>query len=405
MFGIMLCSVHNYSLGVMIAPLEREFGWPRAEISAGFFIISCIALVAAPIIGIGVDRLGPRRIGLLGVLLFCAALAFVSTAGPDILSWWARWALLGVASMFILPTVWTAAINSLYSKNRGKALAIALCGTSLGATFMPAVTNMMVEAWGWRQAYVGLAVGGFLVMMPLSFFFFRGATDRGRAQQVRPDLAAFPGYSAREGMATATFVKLAVAILVFSVASCALTSNAVPVLISHGFDGASAAWVAGLIGIGSLIGRLGGGVLLDWLDAKKVAAGSVLAPVVTVALMLAFPGEVWPAALACFVLGLSVGTELDACAYLAARHFGMRSFGTLFGSLNGLMLFANGFAPFASNYVYDQTKSYDPVLWAVIPLCLLTALLFLALGRYPSFDASGQDRSIIPPTPEAAPVA
>jgi hypothetical protein len=116
-----------------------------------------------------------------------------------------------------------------------------------------------------------------------------------------------------------------------------------------------------------------------------------LAPVVTVILLLAFPGQSWAAGLACFVLGLSIGTEVDACAYLAARHFGMRSFGALFGTINGLLLFGTGFAPLASNHVYDVVKSYDPVLWSLIPLCLLTAALFLALGRYPDFVTPGAD--------------
>lgn len=56
-----------------------------------------------------------------------------------------------------------------------------------------------------------------------------------------------------------------------------------------------------------------------------------------------------PSSIACAVLGLSVGTEVDACAYLVARHFGMRSFGAMFGTINGLLLFTNGVAPLLSN--------------------------------------------------------
>lgn len=387
--GIMLASVQGYTLGVMIGPVEQEFGWPRAQIASGSFIIACIALIVAPLVGMGVDRVGPRRIALYGVIFYCAALAFVSTASSDILSWWLRWAIVGFANMMILPTVWTAAINSVFRKNRGKALGIALCGTSLGALFVPFLTNMMVEAWGWRYAYVGLAVAGILLLLPLTFFLFRDTRGRGNGSSAM-SMAAY-GYSAREGYATPAFVKLAAGAFLFSIASCALTTNGVPVLIAQGFDSGAAAAVVGLIGMGSIIGRLGGGVLLDQFDAKKVAACSVLAPVVTVILLLSFPGVSWAAGAACFVLGLSIGTEVDACAYLAARHFGMRSFGTLFGTINGLLLFGTGFAPLASNHVYDMVKSYDPVLWSLIPLCVLTALLFLALGRYPSFADAGSE--------------
>ena len=64
----------------------------------------------------------------------------------------------------------------------------------------------------------------------------------------------------------------------------------------------------------------------------------VLAPALTITASgehAAFPGT------------LSIGTEVDACAYLAARHFGMRSFGTLFVAINGLLLFGTGFSPLA----------------------------------------------------------
>ena len=106
--------------------------------------------------------------------------------------------------------------------------------------------------------------------------------------------------------------------------------------------------------------------------------------------------------MACLVLGLSIGTEVDACAYLAARHFGMRSFGTLFGAINGLLLFGTGFSPLASNYVYDVTKSYNPVLWSLIPLCVTAALLFLALGRYPVLPGVPNEARSVGPGEQSA---
>lgn len=385
--GITLVSVHTYSLGVMIGPLEQEFGWSRTQISVGSLIIAFIALLIGPLVGIGIDRYGPRRIGLLGVLFYCIALAAVATTSRDISSWWVRWIVLGIASMFIMPTVWTAAINGFFDKSRGMALAIALCGTGVAAAFVPSLSHSLIEGYGWRGAYVGLAATCFLATAPLIYFFFRGPADHqpgvGRPDGGRPTMLV--GLSAREGLTSPSFLKLAGAALIFAVAASTLTANAVPVLLAQGFERATAAAMAGLIGVGSIIGRLCGGYLLDRLDAKKVAAASVIAPVVTVTIFLTLPGALWPAAIGCFVLGLSVGTELDACAYLAARYFGMRSFGTLFGTINGLLLFGNGVAPVAANYVYDVTDSYHLVLMAISPACVLAAVLFALLGRYPDF--------------------
>ncbi|MET0588363.1 MAG: MFS transporter, partial [Novosphingobium sp.] len=205
-----------------------------------------------------------------------------------------------------------------------------------------------------------------------------------------------------EGVRSPRFIKLAAAATVFSVAICALTANAVPVLLGEGLDRTTAAATAGLIGIGSIIGRLGGGVLLDRFNAAAVAACSVLTPIITVAILLFTQDSAIASGIAFFVLGLSVGTELDACAYLAARHFGMRSFGALFGAVNGLLLFGAGVAPLLANHVYDLTRSYDIVLWAIIPACILTAVLFLALGPYPSFDGDVEQEAPANAEPEPA---
>ncbi|MDE8650997.1 MFS transporter [Novosphingobium album (ex Liu et al. 2023)] len=381
--GIMLAAVNGYSLGVIMGPLEREFGWSRTEISMGPMIIAMMGLVGAPVAGIAIDRFGPRRIAAIGVVAFCGALALLSRAGPDIWSWWLHWALLGVASMLLVTTVWAAALNSLFSVHRGKALAFALCGTGLSAAVTPLATSALVTEYGWRGAYIGLAVIGGVIVFPLVLLFFRAARDT----VVHDAAVEITGFDVREGLAAPSFRKLAAAVLLFAVSSIALTVNAVPVLDSQGFDTATAAWLAGLIGIGSIVGRLGGGFLLDRFDAKKVAAAAAVSPVVTALLLTLFPGSVGPVAVAALFLGLSAGTEVDACGYLAARHLGMRKFGTLFGMINGVVLFGSGAAPVAANYIYDVTGTYHLLLIAVVPVSLVAAMLFASLGRYPDWSA------------------
>ena len=388
--GISLVSVHSYSLGVMVVPLEQEFGWPRAEITMGNLIISAISMVLAPFIGNVIDRLGPRPVALFGVAAYCVMLASLSTVTSNIWSWWWHWAALGLASSIILPTVWLAAINGLFFKHRGKALAIALLGTGLSAAFVPAFANALIQWRGWRGAYIAMAVTMATVVMALVLSFFYGASDRRKRQPELP-VPRPTGLTVRDGFASPAFIKLAAGVFMFGITSLALTVNAVPVLMSVGFDGAGAAKIAGLIGIGSIAGRLGGGFLLDWFDAKKVAAVSVMVPIGTVSLLLFVPESSYAAGLALLMLGVSLGAEVDACSYLSARHFGMRSFGTLFGAINGVVVFGSGLAPVIANYVYDHLKTYDPVLWATIPLCLFAAVLFLSLGEYPDLDAAEED--------------
>lgn len=383
--GITLCSAHGYTLGVMIAPLEAAFGWSRAAITGGLLIISIVAIIAAPFAGRLADRFGPRRVALAGVPLFCLAFGLLATANGNIWGWWGLWLFLGLGNMLILPTIWTSAINSRFDANRGKALAFALCGTGLAAFILPPVTTRLIAAYGWQHAYVVLACAGLLIVLPLTWLWFHSAAS----QPAQSAIAGAPGRGVlRAEMLSPRFLKLLGASTVFSVAICALTTNATPVLRGMGHSAIAAADTAALMGFGSVVGRIGGGFLLDRFDARKVAAISVAAPVVTALLLLWGGEDRLIASAACLFLGLAIGAEVDACAYLAARHFGLANFGALFGTINGLMLFGNGLAPFAANYVFDVTGSYDSVLWAQIPACLLAAALFLALGRYP--DEAGR---------------
>lgn len=383
--GMMLVSVHGYSLGVMMGPLEREFGWSRAEISGGNMIIAIVTLLLSPWVGAAIDRLGPRRVAIVGVTAYTLLLSWFATVTSDITSWWLRWGVMGFASSIIMATVWATAINSRFVKNRGKALAIMLLGTGLSATFVPALTNALIDQLGWRNAYLALAAifGGIELLLVLAFFFGAGENRGERSGADRTAPAA--GMTARDGLRSPAFRKLGLGVFVFGVTCLALTVNAVPVLEARGLGRGEAAAIAGLLGIGSILGRLGGGFLLDRFDAARVAAVSVTMPILSIVLLLALPGSDLAAGAAMLLLGLALGTEVDACSYLSARHFGMRAFGSLFGTINGFVVFGTGIAPVAANYVYDLAGSYDPVLWATAPLCAFAALLFLSLGPYPDF--------------------
>lgn len=391
--GITLCSTHGYTIGVLIAPLEAAYGWSRAGITGGLLIISLFAVVAAPLAGRLADRVGARKVALAGVPLFCVAFGLLATANGDIRQWWALWLLLAVGNMCILPTIWASAINRLFDRNRGMALAFALCGTGLAAFILPPLTARLIIHFGWKGAVELLAAGGFAIVFPLTVFGFLSPVRAGAAEapRVTPAQSAQSAGLLRGAFLSARFWKLMGASTVFSVTICALTTNAVPVLCGLGHSALAAADTAALMGFGSITGRICGGFLLDRLDAKKVAACSVAAPVITALLLLLAGSDRLVASAACLILGLAIGAEVDACAYLAARHFGMKNFGTLFGAINGLMLLGNGIAPFAANYVYDVTHSYAPVLWAQIPTCLIAAALFLSLRSYPEREADVAD--------------
>ncbi len=387
--GMMLCSMPSYSIGVFIPALEAEYGWKRAQIASGLIFCAVVCTLLGPVVGMAVDRFGPRRVGLLGAIAFITAFALLSATGPTLASWWALWTLVALAVVFVTPTVWTSAVASLFTTSRGLALAATLCGSALAAGVMPILSTLLIANFGWRVAYLGLAGCAAVLTLPAIALMFTSAIDQRRRA---PDpnagaVAALPGVSAREALTSFRFVRLLVAALlvVFVASNCII--NFVPIAMSFGHPQVVAAGIAGLAGISTVLGRLTAGYLIDRLNGNVVAAVFSALPVVSCLLMLTLPGSTAALAAAVFILGLTMGTELDAVAYLVTRHFGLRSFGTVFGVIGGT-LGLSGFGPLVINLTYDVTGSYVPALWGCIPLALLGSISFLTLGPYRDFSES-----------------
>jgi predicted MFS family arabinose efflux permease len=391
--GMALASVGVYVMGIFIQPLEQEFGWKRAEIVAGMTIISLFGMICAPFVGLVVDRFGPRRLGVFGVVVACATLAALSLTGPSIWTWWALWMPIALAGTCMTPTIWTSGVSSLFDAGRGMALALVLGGTALCSTLTPILGNYFIETLGWRHAFVALAGFWAIVVIPVVVLFFTSARDRNRVVPAsqKVDAAVLTGVGVREAMLSGKYFRLASAGFLATLIVVSLVTGLVPILTSLAIKRQSAANLAGLVGISTVTGRLIGGYLLDRINGNVVGAVSMLLPIIPCALLLAFPGSIPMAGAAVLVLGLSLGVELDSVAYLVSRHFGMLHYGVLFGTIVGLLSIATGFGPLLISFVYDRTHSYSGVLWGYMPLCALTALLFASLGRYPVFGRSGDE--------------
>jgi MFS family permease len=305
--------------------------------------------------------------------------------------WWALWCLVAFSGLFTKAAVWFSGVSSLFSAGRGIAFGVTLCGSSIGSALVPVLGNYLIENHGWRVAYLGISAAFLLIAAPPVLLFFTSAQDRSR---VRRDTGAsvpgevLPGPVAREAILSLRFVKMALAGFGMTLCASSLTINLVPILVANGHARASAASMAGVLGLAAITGRLCTGVLLDRFNANLIAASFILATVLFSLLMLAFPGVLWIALLAVIVLGVSVGAELDAIAYLVTRHFGLRSFGVVFASIGGIMAIANGAGPVGISFAYDLSDSYRLALLASIPISIMTALLVLSLGRYPDFGAT-----------------
>ena len=390
--GMALASTSIYSLGIFIAPLEAEFGWSRAEISAGLTINTVLSVLVSPFVGMLLDRVGVRRIGIFGVVAFCLMFACLSLASSSLWTWWGLWLLLGASALAIKPTIWTTSVSSMFRTSRGLALSVMLCGTALGSSLSPVVGTYLIEAYGWRQGCVALAAFWAALVIPPVCLFLTSARDLQIKANAVPvygpvdDPPVLTGVTMRAGLLSRRFACLALAGFVTTLVIVSFVSNLVPILSSRGFERQTAANLAGLVGIATIIGRLSGGFLLDRTNGNIVGAASVGLAIIPALMLLLYPGSTMVAAAAVLILGLTLGSELDAVAYLATRHFGLKNFGGIFGTISGILAFGTGVGPFFVSLTYDLSRSYNYVLMAYIPLALLAAALFLSLGRYPDFD-------------------
>ena len=121
-----------YSIGPFIAPLHREFGWSRAQITSGILIANGLAAVFTTFVGIAVDRYGPRRIGLLGVCIMCGTVALLGTATGG---WWDRIAMRVIDALLAFPVLVLAI-----------AVAVAFGRGATGIVFAVAFANVPIFA-------------------------------------------------------------------------------------------------------------------------------------------------------------------------------------------------------------------------------------------------------------------
>jgi MFS family permease len=372
--------LHVYSLGAFIGPLQQEFGWSRAQISAGLTVSALISAIGCIPVGMLVDRIGPRRVGLVGVIAMSAALACASTATGTPANWLALWGVIAIGTFFVQATVWTSAVASRFEASRGLAFAITLSGASLAATAYPILATWLIGNYGWRTAYAAMGGVWVVLVFPVLFFLFRGAHDRGRKEQAAPAPSALTGITLAEGLRSAALYKLLMAAGLFSFTVIGVAVHFVPILTDSGATPLSAAGIASLVGVFSIVGRLGTGFLLDKYPGHLVGATAFLIPIVACVLLLTDGANPVSQAVAAAIFGLTLGSEVDVIAYLAAKHFGLKNFGALYGVLQMALAAGTAFGPLAAGAVYDSNQSYSLFLMLTAVLMAASAVALFTLG-------------------------
>ncbi len=382
--GYSVASMHSYGIGVFIEPLQAEFGWSRAFISGGLTIAGIGGALLAIPMGILVDRFGPRRIGMIGVVVMCCAFGLLGTATGTVANWIALWVILALCNPWSTVVSWTKAVASRFEHSRGLAFAITLSGAPITTTFIPIVATAFTLAYGWRSGFFGVAVIWALIVWPLVFLFFRSAHEEqaSSADEAKPlAQVELPGIDVAEALRGPAFYQLLLASALFAFTVVGTTVHFVPILTDSGAQPMAAAGIASLVGIFAFIGRVGMGLLLDRFPANLLGGAVCTLPAMSCAILLTNGSDPLFQAIAAALLGLTVGGEIDIIAYLTTRQFGLKRYGAIYGSMTAAMNIGTATGGLMAGAIFDWQGSYDTFLFVTITAMLTSSVALLTIGK------------------------
>jgi predicted MFS family arabinose efflux permease len=373
--GMLMIAILPYAFGAFVLPLQTAFGWSRTDIVLGMSIGGPMVALTGPLVGYAADRLGVRRIALCGTVVQCLAMAGLSQVGPDIKSYWGAYLLVAVGGCLCSTLIWTRAVASWFVESRGTALAFAVSGATIASLTAPVVATFLIQHWGWRAAYLTLAAVMFTITFPTLLAFFYDADDqRKKAATEQTAPRAISGLTTREVLRSAPFWIIAASAILGGGATMSIHAHLIPLLHDHGLDPMYAATGMSLVGIGAVAGRLGGGYLLDRISAATVAALTFGPPVIGCVVLVTVPASTGMLLTISAVFGLAAGVEFSLLPFITARYFGLRSYGTIYGIINGAFSVGGSSVPPFLGYLYGRQGNYNG------GLMIMALFFFLAAG-------------------------
>ncbi|MBI3976597.1 MAG: MFS transporter [Chloroflexi bacterium] len=377
------------TLGVFIYPLEREFGWTRAQLAFASSAAFIVAGIAGPFVGRLNDRHGPRPLMLIGTAIMGIGVVSLAWLG----SLWQLYLGFGIAALGRNATGYISMgslISNWFSRRRGLALGIATAGASLGNVIVVPLATLLIALFGWRTSWFLLGLLSWLVAFPAVALVVRSRpADRGLTPDGLPVPAAARTaaagsadvWTARRAFRTPTFWLLSFGLGLGFAAQISLAVHLVPYLIGEGLSPAAAAGFASLAAVFTTAGRFLSGWAADRFgSARRVIVGALFLQAVALVILVGagpFSPLIW-----LFFLLNGLGTSAPGAleAALVAESFGMRGLGSIMGVMGVFMTAGLVAAPVLAGLAYDLSHSYAAAFTILAGLALGGAFGIL-LGR------------------------
>lgn len=377
-----------YSFTTIITPIADELGWSYTQISFAASLRGLEMGMLAPLIGILVDRLGPRRLVFSGAIICTAGLILLSQAS-SLIMFYVAFALMALGISTTNMTVLMTAVANWFRRKVGTASGLAASGFGFGGLLIPVIVKL-IDAYDWRTAMLFLSGGMLCFVLPLSLVLRHkpekyGYLPDGEVQAPtesdvpRPrSPAKAPDFKAKQALKSIVFWRIAIAFVFFAMVVSATITHVMPYLNSIGIPRSTSSLIATAIPLMSIGGRLGLGWLGDKLSRKKVAAlGLAMMSLGTLCYANVPSFGLWLLIPFLILFGLGYGGCSVIRPGLAREYFGRSNFGTILGLFTGIaMIGMISGAPLAG-WVFDNWGSYQGIwfVFALLPVVALTLLL------------------------------
>jgi predicted MFS family arabinose efflux permease len=372
-----------FTFGVFLKPIVQETGWNRGTMSLGIAIGLTVAGLATPIVGRLIDRWGVQRVTLIAITLFAASVAAISLTRASIVVFILLYGISGLLSSAHAPLPYAKAISSWFDARRGLALGIAMAGVGVGTALMPQVANVLIQAFGWRGAYVALGGLTWLVAFPAVLSCVK---DKSELRESGGTASTPSGDGVRFALRSTDFWKMAVAVFLVVTAVNGAIAHLVALLTDRGMPPASAASMLVGVGLSTLLGRLISGFLLDRVFAPRLAAAIFLVPLLGMVILWFGGASPVLSLVSAICFGFGLGAEVDVIGFLVGRYFGLRRYGEIYGYVFAIFTIGSGVGPYLMGLSFDAAHSYGPALAGFCALLLASIIIISRLGpyRYPA---------------------
>jgi sugar phosphate permease len=380
--------------GVLIVPLEHEFGWSRATTSSAVSLGLLLYGLIGPFCAAIAQRIGIRRTMSFALLLLAAAVLLATRVREPwqlILLWGL---FVGSGTGMVATVMGAVVVNRWFSAQRGVVLGALTASTATGQLLFLPILARLAEHQGWRSALY-LVGGAAALAVPIAFLLVR---ERPADVGLLPygDLAAAPPPPARRGSPAAIAVTtLARAsrsrdfwLLAGTFFVCGASTNGligthlIPACVDHGIPEVQAAGMLALMGIFDLFGTTGSGWLSDRMDSRWLLFTYYgLRGLSLVFLPHALHEQGAGLSLFTVFYGLDWIATVPPTVRLATDAFGREDAPIVFGWVMAAHQVGAGVAALGAGVIRAQMGAYQLAFMTSGGMCLVAAGMALAIGR------------------------